>query len=59
MFLVLVKKGKIHVWMIVSKKSGVGQKLAHIQKDIFRQTQSPIWVAYSDKLQMEFNTAIY
>ena len=45
--------------MIVSKKSGVGQKLAHIQKDIFRQTQSPIWVAYSDKLQMEFNTAIY
>ena len=59
MFLVLVKKGKNHVWMIVSKKSGVGQKSATSKNKFSGKHNFPFGAAYSDKVQMEFNTAIY
>ena len=59
MFLVLVKKGKILLWMIVSKESGVGQKSATSKKKFSGKHNFRFGVAYSDKPQMEFNTAIY
>ena len=59
MFLVLVKKGKILLCMIVSKESGVGQKSATSKKKFSGKHNFRFGAAYSDKLQMEFNTAIY
>ena len=46
--------------MIVSKKSGVGQKSATSKKKFSGKHNFRFGAAYqSDKLQMEFNTAIY
>ena len=59
MFLVLVKKGKIRVWMIVSKESGLDQKSATSKKKFSGKHNFRFGAAYSDKLRMEFNTAIY
>ena len=58
-FLVLEKKDKIRVWMIVSKKSALGQKLATSKKKFSGKHNFGFGVAYSNKLQMKFNTAIY
>ena len=59
MFLVLVKKGKIRVWMTVLRESGVGQKSATSKKKFSGKHNFRFGAGYSDKLQMEFNTAIY
>ena len=45
--------------MIVSKESGVGQKSATCKKKFSGKHNFWFGAAYSDKLQMEFNTAIY
>ena len=45
--------------MIVSKESGVGQKSATSKKKFSGKYNFRFGAAYSDKLQMEFNTAIY
>ena len=58
MSLVLVKKGKIRVWMIVTKKSGVGQKSATSKNKFSGKHNFRFGGAYSDKLEMKFNTAL-
>ena len=45
--------------MIVSKKSALGQKLATSKKKFSGKHNFGFGVAYSNKLQMKFNTAIY
>ena len=45
--------------MIVLKKSGVGQKSATSEKKFSGKPNFRFGAAYLDKLQMEFNTAIY
>ena len=58
LFSVLVEKGRIRVW-IVSKKNALGQKSATSKKKFSDKHDFGFWVAYSNKRQMEFNTAIY
>ena len=45
--------------MIVLKESGVGQKSATYKKKFSGKHNFQFGAAYSDKLQMEFNTVIY
>ena len=45
--------------MIVSKKSALRQKLATFKKKFSGKHNFRFRAAYSNKLQMEFNTAIY
>ena len=56
---VLVLKGKIRVW-IVSKKSAQGQKSTTSKKKFSGKHNFWFGVAYSNnKMEMEFNSAIY
>ena len=65
MFLVLVKKGKIRVWMIVSKESGVGQKSATSKKKLNFQANTIsdlgllTWTNYRWSSTLRFIKAIF